>query len=124
MILEDLVFDSNKILTLNNSIEELCLCCAGIGIFCNGCPVNETKNALYSLAVKNNENSFPIPKEFQRLIGEDLNLSFSDLIFDKNKLLIAQNAVEDLCFNCAGTGILCSDCTVHQARRTLASLPV
>jgi hypothetical protein len=128
MILEELVFDPNKILTVNRSIEDLCFSCAGLSILCKECPTAETKKALNLLAFKGNETDFTAVREFMVLIEKGglpgNNLSFSDLIFEKNKILLAQNAVEDLCFNCPGAGILCGECSVHQARRTLASLPV
>lgn len=128
MILEDLIFDRAKILTVNRTIEDLCLSCAGLGILCNGCPADEAKKSLNYLAFKGNETGFSVVRELEPLIENDIpsgnNLSFSDLIFEKNKILLAQNAVEDLCFNCAGAGILCNQCNIHQARRTLASLPV
>lgn len=124
MQLNDMVIDNNKLIILNNALEDLCLSCAGIGILCNDCQSTATRKDLYKLALKNPETTFPFPREFERLTEFDNNLLFSGLLFNKNKVMIAQDAVEDICFNCAGAGILCFDCHIHQARRTLASLPV
>ena len=122
MQIKDLVFDNNKLLNLNQSIEDLCLSCSALGILCSTCPADNTKKTLYDFASQNNIY-FPLPKQFEILAGES-NISFTELLFDKNKVIIAQNTLEDLCSNCAGSGILCFDCNVHEARRTLASLPV
>jgi hypothetical protein len=123
MILEELVFDKNKILAVNRAIEDLCMSCAGLGILCKDCPTDETKKELNTLAFKGNEEHLPGLKEFEVLIG-NYDISLSELIFDKNKVMTAQNTLEDLCADCQGAGILCFECTVHQARRTLASMPV
>lgn len=122
MILEELIFDKNKILSVNQSIEDLYRSCSGFGIL-NEYPTDETKKTLNALDAKGNELYFTAIRKFEQLI-ENNYLSFRYLIFDKNKVILAQNSVENLCVNCAGAGILCNECTIHQTRRTLASLPV
>jgi hypothetical protein len=123
MVLEELIFEKNKILTVIAAIEDLCLSCAGLAVLCSECPADPIKKDLSYLPVSDTQDYFPLIREFERLTG-DLNISFRELIFDKNKIMLAQNAVEELCLNCSGAGILCGDCTVHQARRTIASLPI
>jgi hypothetical protein len=123
MLLEDLIFDKNKITTVNQAIEDLCFSCAGLDKFCSECPADQSKKELNRLAFKEEKTDVRIIMELGKLI-ETNEISFNEITFEKNKILMAQNAVEDLCFACSGAGILCSECTVHQARRTLASLPV
>ena len=124
MLISELEFEKEHILNVKQAIEGICLHCRGIGILCGECPVDNVIDSLISMKLKTSDNINPLIKKEFELLTEGLDVSFSELIFDKNKVFVSQDSLESLCENCQGAGILCDICHVHEIRRTLASLPV
>lgn len=120
MLTEELVFEAEKIENLIVAIEEICLSCEGIGSACSECPTDERKEQSLKLPLIT-EKELSV-RRFEAI--NESEIKFDDLIFDKNKILLAQNAIEEICCDCKGLGILCRDCKLHAIRRNLSSLPV
>lgn len=114
MKISDIVFEKSKIDTLKEAINDLCLNCSGIGALCSECEVEQAK---HSKNINLNTKNFEI-------LTDNTELDFSKISFDKNRILLTQNAIEEVCTECPGAGILCFDCEIHQLRRTVASLAV
>jgi hypothetical protein len=124
MLISDLEFNKKDILNVKQSIENICLTCKGISVLCKQCPVDSAISSVFSLKANDPDNLGPLLKNEFELLTEKPEITFSELIFDKNKVFISQDSLESLCENCQGAGILCEMCQVHQMRRDLASLPV
>ena len=123
-MINNLVFEKEKISAINNAIYNICFSCQGLDILCDRCEVNQAKINIISLPLINNEQ---IEIKNLQVIYDNANeedLEIGDITFDKNKVMLAQNAIEDLCSNCLGIGTLCFDCKIHELRRNLASLPL
>jgi hypothetical protein len=120
MLTEELVFEAEKIENLIAAIEEVCLSCEGIGSACSECPTDEIKKQSLRLPLIT-EKELSV-RRFENI--SEIDIKFDDLIFDKNRILLAQNAIEEICCDCKGLGILCRGCKLHSIRRNLSSLPV
>ncbi len=120
MEITELVFETNKLLTLQSSIENLCLTCEGLATVCNSCPTNNAMDLLVN--IPNQTES--LSKKTYDLLTQVKEIAFQDLVFEKNTILLTQNAIEAICEDCKGIGLLCRVCNIHKVRRTIASLPV
>jgi hypothetical protein len=105
---------TNNINTLLENLEDMCIDCNAYRNLCNICPVN---------------NSIAIVSKFKAIKIEETkidgsNVSFHNLIFNKNKVLLVQNSLEEICSDCNLIGIYCKKCYIHQIKRDITSLPV
>jgi len=109
---------TEELLSSKEKIEDICFSCKAINILCNQCPVNQVLEQIVSRDETIKRKAFAVvsPK------NEELNIS--EINFEKNPVLLAQNSLEDICFHCEEIGIKCDDCFVHEIKRALASLPL
>lgn len=105
--------DKSQLVELKKSLQDICFSCEGLDFLCSTCPINESFQAIYS---KQELTSLSTTCNY--------NKTFSDLSFEKNKLFLANDYVEQICINCNYKGFSCLSCELHQVKRNLASLPV
>lgn len=120
MLVDELVFEAEKVEALITAIEDICLSCQGIGSACSECPTEDIKKQSLKLPLI--DKSELSVRSFE--VIDNTKTEFDDLIFDKNKILLAQNSIEEICCDCKGLGLLCRECKIHNIRRNLSSLPV
>lgn len=116
MLLSSDIFESidkSQLVELKKSLQDICFSCDGLDFLCGNCPINESFQAIYSKQELTNSSA-----------TYDYNKTFSDLLFEKNKLLLANDYVEQICINCNHKVFLCLKCELHKIKRNLASLPV
>lgn len=106
--------DKNQLLELKKILQALCFSCAGLDSLCDECSVNDSFEAIY------------LNQDLEMLSSsnDQANITFADLLFEKNKLLLANDYVEKICVNCNYQGFSCLKCELHKVKRNLASLPV
>lgn len=105
--------DKSQLAELKKSLQDICFSCDGLDFLCRSCPINESFQDIYSKQELTNLST-----------TSNYNKTFSDLLFKKNKLLLANDYVEQICINCNYKGFSCLSCELHQVKRNLASLPV
>lgn len=112
--------DKNKIEILIDSINNLCIKCEYIGQICDICSIGESKTLLKELnlpaEVINALKTYSVLNEIENFNDEPE--------FNKNDVLLTQNAIESLCDGCEYIGSYCLDCKIHEIRRQIASLPL
>lgn len=121
MIVKEIIFDNSKILSLVNNFNSICINCDNIGIGCSICPVDATKSILETTKLDININ-FELKN--YKLLNPSEDSNNISLEFNKNDIMITQNSLEDICTTCSYVGSYCIDCSIHQVRRDLASLPL
>jgi hypothetical protein len=103
----------DKINILSESLKDICIDCKAYEKLCNVCPVNNSLKEISKF--KNIELK-------ESKIQTDINLY--DLIFDRNKIILAQDNLEEICIDCKLIGIYCKKCYIHKIKREISSLPV
>lgn len=106
--------DKSQLLELKKILQELCFSCVGLDSLCDDCSVNDSFETIY------------LNQDLEMLSSsnDQSNITFADLLFEKNKLLLANDYVERICVNCSYQGFSCLKCELHRVKRNLASLPV
>ncbi|MFN8673858.1 MAG: hypothetical protein U0457_17480 [Candidatus Sericytochromatia bacterium] len=98
-----------KLPIIKESILEFCSKCNSGIENCNYCPINESYSEL-------------------NIEKEHINLNIINYIenitYEKNTILLTQNTLEEICFNCSFIGEHCFTCKLHKFKRNLASLPI
>ncbi|GIW21859.1 MAG: hypothetical protein KatS3mg068_0866 [Candidatus Sericytochromatia bacterium] len=112
----DLEFDIKKLDNLVNNLKDICIECDLYNKFCQKCSIN---NSLREISIIINKNIHHLVDYF-----DNNNLSIHDLTFDKNKIFLIQNNLEEICSDCNYIGIYCKKCNIHKIKREIASLPV
>lgn len=110
-------FEKTKTDNAQLQLRELCSNCNGKNTICGICPVFDSFNIIYSLSLEKSVFDFEKPD-----ISE--NVSVIELIFEKNQILLANNAFEEICSDCSQIAISCLECPIHEIKRNIASLPV
>lgn len=106
--------DKSQLVELKKILQDICFSCAGLASICYSCSVNDAFDAIY---VKQDLVTLENP------VNES-NILLADLLFEKNKLLLANDFIDQICVNCTYQGFSCLKCELHKVKRNLASLPV
>lgn len=121
MVIENIIFNDEKINNLIENINNLCFKCEYIGKMCSICSVEEAKNLIPKLNIK--PELVSKLKSYRVLVSEVDDYE-GEIEFNKNNVLLTQNSIEEICENCNYLGSYCLDCNIHQIRRLIASLPL
>lgn len=114
------ILNLEKLDDLISNINNLCAKCENIGQICNICSVGESKTLIQSFDLP--QNIISALKSYV-VLNEDSTYN-DEIEFNKNDVLLVQNAIESVCEDCSYIGKYCMDCKVHDIRRQVASLPL